>query len=55
MAPGGQGDAGYGTSVVPLQHRLHDRTAGIPMASVFLEPCLNRKTSPHPSHHHPSS
>ena len=46
MAPGDQGDAGYGTSAVPLQHRLHDRAAGIPTASVFLEPRLNRETTP---------
>ena len=37
MAPGGQGDDGYGTSAAPLQHRLRDRAADIPKASVFLE------------------
>ena len=46
MAPGGQGDAGYGTSVAPLQHRLRDCAAGIPTVSVFLEPCLNHETTP---------
>ena len=45
MAPRGQGDAGYDTSTVPLQHRLHDRATGIPTASVFLEPRLNRETT----------
>ena len=45
MAPRGQGDASYGTSAVPLQHHLRDHAAGIPMASVFLEPRLNRKTT----------
>ena len=46
MAPGGQGDDGYGTSAAPLQHRLRDRAASIPTASVFLEPSLNRETTP---------
>ena len=46
MAPGGQGDAGYGTSAAPLQNRLRDRAASIPTASVFLEPRLNHETTP---------
>ena len=45
MAPGGQDDAGYGTSAAPLQHRLRDCAAGIPTVSVFLEPRLNRETT----------
>ena len=44
MAPGGQGDAGYGTSTVPLQHRLRDRAAGIPTASDLQEPRLRRRS-----------
>ena len=55
MAPGDQGDASYGTSAAPLQHRLRDRAAGIPTVSVFLEPRLNRKTSPHPRPHQAAS